>query len=175
MSKILMGPTGSIIQGHVLDVSVKPFVQALRDHDPLLYVKWNPKKVRSWGCWEIRRKPEFTTIRDVAEFDGNTILDIGYVENNLLNHVLDCAFLNYDQIRKIKAIDTWQVGPKQWLQNREYMIQKKQEIARDKAKQAVKDAAKTFKREIRAFKEYVNSGNNPHLIAAHWDSTKEAE
>jgi hypothetical protein len=170
-----MGPTGKTIQGHVLDVSIKPFEQALRDHDPLLYVKWNPTKVRGWGCWEIRRKPEFTTIRDVAEFDGNLILDVGLVENNLMNHVLDCAFLNYDQIRKVKSIDTWQVGPKEWLREREYIVQKRQELADQKAKQAMKDASKTFRKEIAAFKDYVSSGNNPHLIAAHWDSVKEAE
>lgn len=175
MSKILMGPTGKTIKGHCLDVSIKPFLRALRDHDPLLYVKWNPNKCAGWGCYEIRRKPEFTTIKDIAEYQGHLILDIGYVENDLMNHVLDCAFLNYDQIRKIKSIDTWGVGPRQWLDNREYMAKKQKELNKEKAKYAMRDAAKTFKKEINQYKEFVNSGNNPHLIAGLIDSVKESE
>ena len=37
------------------------------------------------------------------------------------------------------------------------------------------EAAKTFKKEIRAFKEYVLAGGNPHAIAGIWEQVKALE
>ena len=50
--KLSMDPTGKLIKGHVLDVSIKPFEEAMRFNlnDPYLYVKWNPEKMQGWGC-----------------------------------------------------------------------------------------------------------------------------
>lgn len=175
MAKILMGPTGNTISGHVLDVSVKPFVETMRFtlSDPNLYVKWNPKKLGGWGCWEIRRKPEYTTIVDVAEYKGDVIFQLDYWETDIVHHVLDCAFLNYDQIRKLKEIDTFQYGSVQnWQNEMERRQRDAKEKAAAKAAKARHDAAKTYKNEIRAFKDYIRNGGNPHYIAALTEHVK---
>lgn len=173
---ILMGPTGSIIKGHVLDVNVDKFNEALRVYDPQLYTKWNPKKLGKHGCWEIRRRPEFNTALDVCEFEGNLIFKVGPYENDLVHHVLDCAFLNYDQIRKLKEMDTWQYGSaSQWQDARERRSRDVREKAMLHGMKLRREASRTFKNEIRAFKQFVRDGGNPHLIAQHWDRVKELE
>lgn len=175
VSKIWIGPTGAVTKGHVLDVAIKPFVRALKAHDAQLYVKWNPRKLAGHGCWEIRRKPESTTIVDFAEFEGNTYVNVGYWENNIISHVLDVAFLNYDQIRKIKRMDTFAVGPKQWAADFEYAEKKAEEARVAKRNSNTSYAAKHFDKEIKEFQDYVLAGGNPHMISAHWDSIKPSE
>lgn len=173
---ILMGPTGRIIKGHVLDVNEGRFNEALRAYDPQLYTKWNPKKLRGHGCWEIRRRPEFNTALDVCEFEGNLIFKVGPYENDLVHHVLDCAFLNYDQLRKLKEMDTWQYGSaEQWQDERERRSRDAKERAMQHGMKLRREASRTFKNEIRAFKQFVRDGGNPHLIAQHWDRVKELE
>lgn len=169
MAKLWMGPAGNLIEGHVLDVARKPFERALKDYDPQLYVKWNPKKLRGHGCYEIRRKPESTTIVDYAEVGSTVYFKLGYIENNLIAHVLDCAFLNYDQLRKIQEMDTFKLGPQQWIADRDYTLKQQTDARKAKARQEMAYEAKQYKRELRDFKEFVLSGNNPHQIMAHWD------
>lgn len=169
MSKVWLAPTGSVVEGHVLDVAKKPFERALKDYDSQLYVRWNPKKLKGWGCWEIRRKPESQTIVDFVEWKGTTVFKLGYREVDLVANILDCAFLNYDQLRKIREMDTWQIGPKQWLADRDYAEKQHKAAITAKRKEELKYAAKEYKREIRDFKEFVLSGNNPHLISQYWD------
>lgn len=176
MSEILMGPTGSVIRGHVLDVSEKRFNEALRAYDPLLYTRWNPKKLRGHGCWEIRRRPEFNTITDVCEFEGNLIFRLEPHEHDLVHHVLDAAFLNYDQIRRLKEMDTFQYGSaSQWQDSMDRKRKDALEAAKAQAAERKREAAKTFKNEIKAFKEFVRGGGNPHLIAQYWDRVEELE
>ncbi len=169
---LMKGPTGHICKGHVLDVSLKPFQRALKAYDPYLYVTWNPNKLKGWGCWEIRRKPEMMSIKDIIEFNGNTIVEIDYLEQDVINHVLDCAFLNYDQLRKIKSIDTWtNFGEKgknfsAEVDNKAIAYAEEQ---RSKIKKETSYVAKQYKKEIKAFKEYVLSGNNPANIARYWN------
>lgn len=168
MAKIWLSPTGAVTKGHVLDVAVKPFERALKDYDRQLYVKWNPKKLKGWGCWEIRRKPESLTITDWAEVGSTVVFKLDYLENNLISHVLDCAFLNYSQLNKIRSMDTFQIGPQQWIADREHLA-KEQKLARQAAaKQELSYAAKEFKREMRDFKELVASGFNPHRVLGEW-------
>lgn len=169
---ILVGATGQIIQGDVMDVSIKPFVRALRDHDPYLYVSWNPFKLKGWGCWEIRRRPENMSIRDIITFNGNTYVDLDYVESNMINHVLDCAFLNYDQIRKIKSMDTWLSFGEKGKRFSKEVDDKAIAYAdeqRAKIKRETSYVAKQYKKEIQAFREYVQSGHNPSDIARYWN------
>lgn len=170
MSKIWLGPVGSVSKGHVLDVAVKPFERALKDYDPMLYVRWTPQKLKGHGCWEIRRKPESLAIVDYVQYKGGTFFKLDYAENDLVANVLDCAFLNYDQLRKIKEMDTWSIGPQQWISDMERSEEQYRESRKAKAKEEIKYAAKEFKREIRDFKEFVLSGNNPHLIGQHWEN-----
>jgi hypothetical protein len=171
-----MAPTGKIIKGHVLDVDQKKFDEALQHYDRELYTKWNPKKVSGWGCWEIRRRPEFLTALDACEFEGNLILKVGPYENDLVHHVLDCAFLNYDQLRRIQEMDAWKFGSaEKWQEDVERRGREAQALAQSQGMKLRREASRTFKREIKAFKEFVKSGGNPHLIAQHWDRVKELE
>lgn len=179
---VWMGPTGNTIKGHVLDCNQKLFNEALRAYDPQLYTKWNPKKCRGWGCWEIRRKPEFLTALDVSEWDGKLFFTVGPYENDLVHHVLDCAFLNYDQLRKIREMDTFQYGgndPQEAAVRWQQEVERRTKTAKEKAAahgtQLRKEASRSFKAEIGAFKEYVKNGGNPHLIAAHWDHVNALE
>lgn len=167
MAKVWVGPVGKLIEGTVLDVSRKPFERALRDLDPQLYVKWNPRKLNGHGCYEIRRRNDFKEIVDYAVYAGKVICKVDYAEIDMVNHILDCAFLNYDQIRKIKSMDTWQKD--HWINNMEYLEQKQREKQLDKAKDVIRQASKEYRREIRDFKEYVASGHDPNRLADHWN------
>lgn len=161
---LMKGPTGRLIKGHVLDVDRKKFEEALRRHDPQLYTRWNPNKVRGWGCWEIRRKPDYNSIVEIAKFGGNTILRLEPAEVDVMHHVLDCAFLNYDQIRKIKEMDTWR--PDHWIHDLEYGEEQRRQAMRVKAQEELKYAMKQNKRAFQDFKELVRSGHNPARIMA---------
>lgn len=178
MSSIKIGPTGNIIRGSVLDVAKLPFQRALRDIDPLLYTKWNPKKLRGWGCWEIRRRPATNSIVDVSELDGRLYLQLGPIENDLINHVLDCAFLNYDQIRKLKQMDTWQFGQtgeqgsRKWLDHIEDLERQSAKESYDRAVEARRYAARHHKKELRELRDAVASGANlSRMIADNWEKT----
>ena len=166
---IKIGPTGRIVRGNVLDVAEKPFTQALKDYDPLLYVRWNPVKLRGWGCWEIRRRPEKKSVVEVLPWKGGGIIKIDYRELDIVNNVLDIAFLNYNAINKIKSMDTWKIGAQQWIRDLDYKAAKYEEAQLSKARAESQYVAKQFKHEINDFKELVLSGFNPARIAEHWD------
>lgn len=177
-----MGPTGNLIRGHVLDCEKKGFDEALQFYDKLLYSKWNPAKYAGRGCWEIRRKPEFNTALDVCEWEGNLIFRVGPHESELVHHILDTQFLNYDILRYLKQQDTFQYGGDdpakaaiKWQEERDRQTQAAQDAAKEHGMKMRREASKTFKNEIRAFKQFVREGGNPHLIAQHWDSVKELE
>lgn len=173
MLNILMGPTGKIIKGHVLDVHEAKFNEALRHYDDKLYTKWNPNKCGGFGCWEIRRRPEFLSALDVAELDGNLIFKVGPKEYDMVHHVLDCAFLNYDAIRKLKEIDCWQYGTASQYQDEvDRQTRNRQLKEKERRAKELSYMAKHYKAEIRAFMEHMRSGVNPHSVAAHWDSVK---
>lgn len=173
--KALVGATGRIIRGHVLDVSLKPFARALRDLDPQLYAKWNPTKLKGHGCWEIRRSPDWNGVYDIADMGTWAIIDLRPVESPMIHHILDCAFLNYDQIRKLKQMDTWQwgetkeQGAKNWLNNIDNMELQNSKDAMNRANEAKRYAMRHYRKELNAFREAVLSGYNPHQIADVWD------
>lgn len=105
--KLWHAPLGKLIAGHVLDVNKRKFTEALQHYDRELYVKWNPRKIRGHGCWEIRRRPSKKTLLYKGTHKGMSFYVPTLVEYNDIHHVLDCAFLNYDAIRKLKEMDTW--------------------------------------------------------------------
>lgn len=174
--KFSMKPTGNLIKGHVLDVNEALFNEALRFYDKQLYTKWNPNKLHGWGCWEIRRRPEFNTALDVAEFEGNLIFKVGPKEYDMVHHVLDCSFLNYDAIRKLREIDCWQYGTAEQYQDE---VARRTRDRREKEQLAVQKErtymVRHYKSEIRSFMEAIKGGANPYAIAQHWDSVKEAD
>lgn len=169
MSCISVAPTGRLTQGHVLDVSRRAFDRALRDYDHLLYTKWNPKKLNGWGAWEIRRRPETKCVVDIHEWQGNTIVELGYRELDIVSNVLTCAFLNYDQLRKIQEMDIFAAGGAKGFAER---LEAKEAAHRAeqmrKAKESSQYVAKQHKKEIREFKELLASGMNPARIADYW-------
>lgn len=177
-----MGATGNLIKGHVLDCNQKAFNETLQFYDRFLYSRWNKTKFHGRGCWEIRRKPEFNTALDVCEFEGELVFKVGPYENDLIHHVLDTQFLNYDILRYLKQQDTRQYGggtPQEaaikWQEERDRRTRDSKEAAAAHGMSLRKEASRSFKNEIKAFKEYVKNGGNPHLIAAHWDSVQELE
>lgn len=174
---VKIGPTGNIVEGHVLDVARKPFERALRDLDPLLYATWNPKKLKGHGVWEIRRRAETNSIYDIADMDTFAIIDLRPVESDMIHHILDCAFLNYDQIRKLKQMDTWQwgetreQGSKNWLDNIDNLEMQNSRNAQERANEAKTYAMRHYRKELNVFREAVRSGYNPHRIAEAWSKS----
>lgn len=171
-----MGPTGNLIRGHVLDVDEKLFNEALRFYDKQLYTKWNPKKCAGWGCWEIRRRPEYNSCLDISEFDGQLIFKVGPKEYDMVHHVMDCAFLNYDQLRKLKEMDTWVHGNSTQYQDEvERRTRTREQREQEKKLKERKYLANHYRAEIRAFQQMLKDGTNPAVIAQYWDRVKEAD
>jgi hypothetical protein len=174
--KFWCGPTGNTVKGHTLDCNQKHFDEALRFYDPMLYTKWNPKKLGGWGCWEIRRRPEFNSALDVSEWDGKLFFTVGPKEYDIVHHVLDCAYLNYDAIRKLKEMDCWQHGNSAQYQDE---VERRTRDRKEREQQLVlKERSymvKHYKSEIKGFMEAVKDGVNPHAIAKYWDSVKAAD
>lgn len=170
--KIVTNPTGNTIRGHVLDVSVDPLEQALRDYDPQLYVKWNPKKLKGWGCWEVRRKPEsmVVTSSDVHDLGDYSISTPRYKELDVVNHVMDVPYLNYLILKKIHRMDIWALSHrgKNFVKDAEYAEAKYDEKLDEKSAKELEYNLKQMKHEIRYFREYVLSGGNPYRLADHW-------
>lgn len=180
---VLVGPNvGRIVKGHLFDVNKEEFDRTLRFYDPLLYSKWNTEKFHGRGCWEIRRRPEFNTIVDVTSYKGCEIFILAPKEYDLVHHVLDTQFLNYDILRYLKQQDTFQYGgnsgeerAQKWQAAVESRTATAKQLAAEHGMKRRHEAASTFKNEISAFKDYVKNGGNPHLIAAHWDHVNALE
>lgn len=183
-----VGPVGKISQGHVMDVNKKAFERALKAYDKQLYVRWNPAKLKGHGCWEIRRAADKKTYRysqpprrnkigqlvkdgvqgDIYELDGMIIAFPKYHENDVMNHVLDCAFLNYDALRKIKEMDTW--NKEHWIHDIDYLERKTVQEREDKALEELKYDLRYHRTAMRDYMNMVNSGVNPAevLLASPW-------
>lgn len=169
---IIHGPCGNLVAGHVLDVAVKPFQRALRDIDSQLYVRWNPRKLKGWGCWEIRRLPNEKSAIFMGTHEGAAFYRLQYVEYDLVHHVLDAAFLNYDALRKIKEMDTW--GTSGWVDRLESAEEEHRQRQREKAQEALRYAIKQNKTAMRDFYEMARSGIHPAEVvtAAPWGSKR---
>jgi hypothetical protein len=168
--KVWHPPTGKLIRGHVLDVSRVGFNRALRDLDSQLYTVWNPTKLKGWGCWEIRRRPNRKTAVYRGAHAGVSFYELAYVEYRDVHHVLDCAFLNYDAIRKLKEMDTF--NKNHWIHNMEYLEQKRTDELYEKALEERKYAIKQHKSAIRDLYEMVRSGIHPGQIvtSTKWEA-----
>lgn len=165
-------PTGFLVEGHIFDVDKESFTAALHEIDPLLYVKWNPYKCKGYGCWEIRRKPAQPILVDTTNVATDHLLIFDTQENSVVHHVLDCAFLNYDQIRKVKSMDTAGQDFGAWLDNKEAEYR---EEAAERGKRAIADTVSQFRKELTDLQEAVKNGANLAEIALHWNSAKELE
>lgn len=175
---VTMGPTGNLIKGDVLDNNVKGVERALQGYDSQLYVKWNPAKLRGWGCWEIRRRPDLKSVTDISPLpDGSaTIVRLDYNEMDLINHVLDVGYLDYRVLIKIREMDMWARLDKegktkeQFTDSIEYEEYKWREKWFSKKDEENRYSAKHHKRFAQDMKDLVLSGVNPHLLLQfdHW-------
>lgn len=161
-------PTGRVLRGHVLDVSLKPFEQALKDHDRQLYVRWNPLKLKGWGCWEIRRLPNQKRAVYMGSHQGAKFFKVMYVEQQDVHHVLDCAFLNYDAIRKIKEMDIFRLVEQSGYGNLNDLLDAKaseaEELKKAKAVENLRLHIRDNRTAMRDIFEAVRSGTHPAQI-----------
>jgi hypothetical protein len=166
--KLWHAPTGKLVRGHVLDVSLKPFLRALKDYDKQLYVEWNPRKLRGEGCWEIRRLPNQKTAVYQGSLGGLNFYKILYLESRLTHHVLDCAFLNYDVLRKLQDIDMYRIIKGSGYASLDDLIESRtkeaQEAKRAEASHNLKYAIRQNKSAMSNFYEMVRSGIHPAQV-----------
>lgn len=173
MSKIYLAPTGRLSVGHVLDVNQKAFEETLQFYDKQLYTKWNPEKLRGWGCWEIRRRADTKSVSDIVQLEGINILKIDYVDFNDIHHVLDCAFLNYDALRKLKEMDVF-MNENHWardLNKAESLEASRKERQKELAKKEKIYAIRQNKAAMKKFMNLVKDGHHPGQILSQikWD------
>lgn len=162
MSKIWVGPVGKVVKGHVLDVNVKAFGQALKELDKRLYVRWNPEKIKNHGCWEIRISPSKPVALHMGTWQGTDFYSLEYIEQNTIHHILDCAFLNYDALRKLKEMDT--ANPKHFIHSLEYDEQVRTNERYQRARDERTYAIKQNRTAIKELYERARSGENLHKI-----------
>lgn len=167
---ILVGPTGCTIRGTVLDSAVAPLEQKLREYDRQLYFRWNPKKLKGWGCWEVRRKPNEKTVKEVLSYGGNTYVVVDYIENNFDNHIMDVAYLNYDILTKLKRMDTWAVSDhgKDFATEMDRRERDYKEKTEEQAKAERRYNIAQHKSMVRDLMDYTLSGGDPSKIANYW-------
>lgn len=178
---------GNLIQGSVLDVARAPLLAALRRYDQQLYLKWNSKKREGRGLWELRRKPEFKSVRpgrmiesprgkvyipgDVFEFEGLTICVPKYHENHIENHVKDFDVLGYHILDWVASKDLWKFGYKgrDTMNQAEYLEAKYDEKIDNDSADEKNYMIKQHRTQFNDFRNYINSGGSPHEIMRYWN------
>lgn len=168
--KLSTGKTGNTITGSIFDVALSPLLRQLRDYDPQLYVKWNAKKRGGIGCWEVRRKPDYKTVKETFRFQGNTFHVFEYNENNFENHVMDVSNLDYRILPKIKRMDVWAKSYRgknfvDDIEAAEKEFEEKEALKADDVRQYM---IRDNRRQMNEFKEYVLSGGDPNRLADYW-------
>lgn len=185
--KIEVARESTIITGNVLDVSRAPLLAALRRYDPQLYLKWNSKKRGGRGVWELRRKPEFKSVRegrfldtpkrgrvffpgDVYSFDEFTISVPKYHETEMENHVKDFDVLGYHILDFVAPHDTWKYGyrGKDTMREAEYNEAKYDEAIEDEMVKDLNYMIKQNRTQFADFRRYVSEGGNPYRIFDYW-------
>ena len=173
MAKIWVAPVGKLIKGHVLDCAKKPLEESLQKYDAQLYVKWNPRKLRGEGCWELRRRPEEKQVKEVVTFKGQSYQVLDYIEYDVVHHVKDFAFLNYKMLDWVRdpLNDTWAQSykAKDFTKDYEYREAKHHETVDEKSSEERKYNIKQNKSEIRGLMRYLNDGGDPSLIIDAWN------
>jgi hypothetical protein len=185
--KISIKGEAKLVEGHVLDVSRPHLLAALRRYDPLLYIKWNAKKRAGLGVWELRRKPEFKTIKegekintpkgwvirpgDIFEMDNFTITVPKYHENNFENHVKDFEKLGYHMVDWLASHDLWKYGYKGKDVGREADYNEAvYDNKIDEDSYAEKQyMIKQHRTQFQDFAAYINAGGNPARLVDYWD------
>lgn len=157
-----VGPTGNLLKGHLYDVNKYSLERALKAYDSQLYLYWEPTKRKGLGCWEVRRRPDLKTAIPV----GDEFYLLDYIENPLIHHVLDVPFLNYQVLDRIKHMDAW--NDKNWVDTFEEKETKEKERLRAVYRNDLRYALRDIRKPMARFKQLINEGLNPALIAKYW-------
>lgn len=167
---ITMNATGNIIKGDLMDVNPKHMERLLKDYDPQLYLKWQPKRRQGRGVWQIRRKPENYSVIAEQEEGKDVYRWLDYRELDIIHGVLDCPDLDYRVITKLKEIDTWQQSYKgqSWGDNLEYNEYKAREKGLKEAEEHRRRVIKDNLTMISDLRSAIASGVNPNLIGKYW-------
>lgn len=150
---------GNTVEGHVLDINKTYFKQKLRQFDPRLYLKWNPKKRQGHGMWELRIKPLKKTAVYVGSMEGYSFIKLEDVENDLTHHILDLPTLDMRVFTRLREMDAW--TNKTMLEDADYLAEQmliKQELEIDDMRRRM---IKENKRYFSDMYEAVRSGVNP--------------
>lgn len=159
-------PIGNIIVGSVLDVNKKHLERALKDYDSQLYVQWNPRKRNGLGIWEIRRRPTKKTAVFKTVWEGNKIYQLEYVEQDLVHHIMDVEYLNYNVLTRLKEMDSW--NSKDWIGDMDYEAERAYERETEKNRAERKYMIKDNLKQLKALREEFLSGNNPLRHFKDW-------
>jgi hypothetical protein len=188
MYRVSVARESNIVQGHVLDVARAPLLAALRRYDPQLYLKWAPKKRGGCGLWELRRKPEFKSLRegrvveapikgkvcipgDVFDMGDHTICVPKYHENHAENHVKDFEYLTYEMLEWLSQHDLWGHGfrGKNAMKEAEYREAKYEEKIDEEADAERQYMIKQHKTQFNDFREYLLAGGDPYRLMDYWN------
>lgn len=154
--------TGNIIQGSVLDIDKRYFERKLKEYEPRLYLKWNPKKNRGFGVWEIRIRPTKKTAIYQCDYQGSKIFTLEYVESDYTHHILDVPVLNMRVFTRLREMDHWE--NKTLADDLDYLSEKaliKAELEEDENRRRYIRENKKYFREMY---EATRSGINPFSL-----------
>jgi len=104
---IEVGPTGSLVQGHLFDTDKVELERQLKRYDEQLYLKWDATRYGGYGTWQLRRRPKYKSIVDSTQLGGCGIHRLEYKEIDIENHVWDLPALSDSLLDRVKACDIW--------------------------------------------------------------------
>lgn len=167
-SSFFIAPFGKLITGSVLDCNKDSLERELKFYDSQLYLKWNPRKRKGYGQWEVRRKPDRCINVYQGMLGSAKLFTVEYKEIDIVHHVLDLPYLSRNTLGKIKQMDTWGKGV-DYTKDLEY----KEALYRQKEEKAALDELKynvqQHKKEWRDFAQFVSEGGNPgQVLAGTW-------
>lgn len=167
-SSFFLAPYGKLITGHILDCDKDSLERELKFYDAQLYLRWNTKKRKGYGQWEVRRKPDQTTNVFQGMVGSAKLFTVEYREIDIVNHVLDLPYLSRNTLGKLKQMDTWgKVG--NFAKNLEYEEATHRQKEEKAALQDLKYNVKQYKKEWRDFAQFVSQGGNPgQVLSGTW-------
>lgn len=174
---ISIGPTGRTIRGDVLDCNKKHLEQALKDYDPLLYLQWAPDRNKRWGMWQLRRRSEKKTIKEILELDGKIIVNIDYIDHPKENLVKEFQYLDYSILGWVQRCDLWKQANyeegkvhrvQQWVNDFERDEREKVADQNEKLRNEAVYNMLQYKTAIKQYKEAILSGTNPNDLFKYW-------
>lgn len=172
-----IGPTGNLIQGTIFDTPKEELERKLKRYDEQLYLKWEPKRNRGYGCWQLRRRPQFKTIVDSFRVDGCIINRLEYKEIDIENHVWDINVLTESLLDRVKACDIWdrveyqegRIGRiEQFNQDMEENYFGHRADTQEKTRKEMMYGIMQDKRIVKDFQERIVSGVNPAHLLRYW-------